>query len=47
LYCDNGIKAVNDAGIFVFGYKNPMAIDQTLENENSFITDFTKLKKYV
>ncbi|MDP5093566.1 MAG: HAD family phosphatase, partial [Polaribacter sp.] len=28
---DNGIQAANDAGIFVFGYKNPLAADQTLE----------------
>jgi len=44
---DNGIKAANDAGIFVFGYKNPMAADQTLENADAIITDFNELKKYI
>jgi HAD superfamily hydrolase (TIGR01509 family) len=44
---DNGIKAANDAGIFVFGYSNPMAADQTLENADVIITDFSELKKYV
>ena len=44
---DNGIKAANDAGIFVFGYKNPMTTDQTLENADTIITDFNELKKYV
>ena len=43
---DNGIKAANDAGIFVFGYKNPMVADQTLENADAIITDFKELKKY-
>ncbi len=42
---DNGIKAANDADIFVFGYKNPMAEDQTLENANSIIDNFIELKK--
>ena len=44
---DNGVKAANDAGIFVFGYKNPMAADQTLENADSVITDFSELKMYI
>ena len=44
---DNGVKAANDAGIFVFGYRNPMAADQTLENADVIITDFSELKKYV
>ena len=43
---DNGIKAANDAGIFVFGYKNPMAADQTLENADKVITDFSELNNY-
>lgn len=43
---DNGVKAANDAGIFVFGYQNPMAADQTLENADSVITDFSELMKY-
>jgi HAD superfamily hydrolase (TIGR01509 family) len=44
---DNGIKAANDAGIFVFGYRNPMAADQTLENADIIITEFSELKEYV
>ena len=44
---DNGVKAANDAGIFVFGYKNPLAADQTLENADKVITDFSELKKYI
>ena len=42
---DNGIQAANDAGIFVFGYKNPMAADQTLQNANAVIEDFNALQK--
>jgi beta-phosphoglucomutase len=41
---DNGIKAANDAGIFVFGYRNKMSEDQTLENANFIIDDFSQLK---
>lgn len=41
---DNGIQAANDAGIFVFGYRNPMIEDQTLENADAVITDFLELK---
>lgn len=44
---DNGIKAANDAGIFVFGYRNPMAADQTLENADVVITDFGELRSYI
>ena len=44
---DNGVKAANDAGIFVFGYRNPLAADQTLENADKIITDFSELKKYI
>jgi len=44
---DNGITAANKAGIFVFGYKNPMSADQTLKNANAIISDFTKLKEYI
>jgi beta-phosphoglucomutase len=44
---DNGVKAANDAGIFVFGYKNPMAEDQTLENANFIINNFKRLKKII
>jgi len=44
---DNGVKAANDAGIFVFGYRNPLATDQTLENADKIITDFSELRKYI
>ena len=44
---DNGIKAANDAGIFVVGYKNPMAEDQTLKNADFIIESFDELKGYV
>lgn len=44
---DNGVKAANDAGIFVFGYKNPMSADQTLEKANSVISDFKEIKRYI
>ena len=42
---DNGIKAANDAGIFVFGYENPLVDNQTLENANAVIKSFSELKK--
>lgn len=41
---DNGIKAANDAGIFVIGYQNPMAEDQTLENANLITDSFIALQ---
>ena len=44
---DNGIKAANDADIFVIGFKNPMAKDQTLENANFVIDDFIVLKERI
>jgi len=44
---DNGITAANKAEIFVFGYKNPMAPDQTLQNADTVISDFSELKKYI
>ncbi|MCG1036715.1 HAD family hydrolase [Polaribacter sargassicola] len=44
---DNGIKAANDANIFVFGFKNPMAEDQTLENADFIINNFKRLKKII
>jgi len=44
---DNGVKAANDAGIFVVGYRNPLAADQTLENADMMIEDFKELKKYL
>lgn len=42
---DNGIKAANDAGIFVFGYENPLVDNQTLENANAIIKNHSDLKK--
>ena len=42
---DNGVKAANDAGIFVYGYRNPLAADQTLENANHVIVHFSELEK--
>lgn len=41
---DNGVKAANDAGIFVYGYSNPLAADQTLENADYVISHFSELK---
>ncbi|TYP98733.1 HAD superfamily hydrolase (TIGR01509 family) [Tenacibaculum adriaticum] len=43
---DNGIKAANDAGIFVFGYKNPEVHNQTLQNANAIIEKFNELKAF-
>ena len=44
---DNGVKAANDANIFVVGYRNPMAEDQTLENANLVINNFEELYQYL
>jgi len=44
---DNGIKAANDAGIFVFGYKNPLAAYQTLKNADLIIENFNEIHKYL
>lgn len=44
---DNGIKAANDARIFVFGYRNPLATDQNLKNANKVIDNFKELEKFV
>jgi HAD superfamily hydrolase (TIGR01509 family) len=44
---DNGVKAANDAGIFVFGYKNPFAADQTLEKADRITEDFKEIYKYL
>ena len=43
---DNGVKAANDAGIFVFGYNNPLSEGQTLENANAVITEYSELMRY-
>lgn len=44
---DNGIKAANDAQIFVFGYANKLSEGQTLENANLVIDNFNALKEFV
>lgn len=44
---DNGIDAANSAGIFVFGYKNPLAADQTLEKADMVIENFNQIYKYI
>ena len=44
---DNGITAANKAGIFVFGYANPMCKDQTLKNANQVINKFDELKELI
>lgn len=44
---DNGVKAANEAGIFVFGYRNPLAADQTLEKADYVIHHFSELKTFL
>ena len=44
---DNGILAANAAGIFVFGYNNPLVTDQTLQHADHVITDFHELKAFL
>ena len=44
---DNGIKAANDANIFVFGYANKLSEGQTLENADAVINRFNSLKEYL
>lgn len=44
---DNGIKAANDADIFVYGYANIRSEGQTLENADAVIDCFSALKKIV
>ncbi|WP_410524636.1 HAD family hydrolase [Polaribacter sp. IC073] len=44
---DNGVKAANDANIFVFGYANKFSEDQTLENADVVIHDFNTLKTFI
>lgn len=44
---DNGIKAANDAGIFVFGYNNPMSKDQVLSNADIIIDDLASIKTFI
>ena len=44
---DNGIKAANDAGIFVIGYANVLSEGQTLENADTVIEHFCQLKEFL
>jgi HAD superfamily hydrolase (TIGR01509 family) len=44
---DNGIKAANDASIFVFGYNNSLSEGQTLENADVVIDNFRELLEIV
>ena len=44
---DNGVKAANDANIFVFGFANKLSEGQTLENANFVIDDFSDLQKFI
>ena len=44
---DNGVAAANAAGIFVFGYRNPLAADQTLAQANHVLADFEEMKQIV
>ena len=44
---DNGVKAANDAGIFVFGYRNPMSEDQSLKNADFIVNNFKRLHKII
>ncbi len=44
---DNGVQAANDAKIYVVGFRNPLAADQTLENANMVINKFGELKALV
>ena len=44
---DNGIKAANDANIFVFGYANKLSEGQTLKNADAVINRFNSLKEYL
>jgi len=41
---DNGVHAAKAAGIFVVGYRNPLAVGQTLEKADLIIRDFKELK---
>lgn len=43
---DNGIKAANDAGIFVVAYNNPVVTNQTLANADMVIDSYSELKIY-
>lgn len=44
---DNGVQAANDANIFVFGYKNPLAQDQSLAKADHVIHHFKEIKAFI
>ena len=44
---DNGVAAANAAGIYVVGFRNPMASDQTLEHADQVITDFKEIRTLI
>lgn len=44
---DNGVAAANAAGIYVVGFRNPMAADQTLEFADQVITDFKEIRALI
>jgi HAD superfamily hydrolase (TIGR01509 family) len=44
---DNGVQAANAAGIYVVGYRNPLAADQTLEHANRVITHFDQMLTWI
>ena len=42
---DNGVQAANDAGIYVVGYHNPLAADQTLSKADRTMIHFKELQE--
>tara|TARA_B100000795_G_C22751640_1_gene419689 strand:+ start:680 stop:1348 length:669 start_codon:yes stop_codon:yes gene_type:complete len=44
---DNGIKAANNASVFVVGYKNPLSTDQNFKNADLIIEKFSDLKEFM
>lgn len=44
---ENGIKAAKAAGVFVFGYRNPLSADQNLSEADALISHFSELEKYL
>lgn len=40
---DNGVQAAVDAGIYVIGYRNPLAADQVLDKANQVIDNFAQI----
>lgn len=44
---DNGIKAANDAGIFVVAYQNPIVKNQSLTKADIIIQEYHELEKMI